>query len=289
MNLLYIIIPFFFYSFFTKLITDNYSKKFNYDKLLSICLALSCVICYFVDCFSTLILTTFATGLIISYLQNSTEKKWLEYSFEVIFWIIVVYFLFLLEFSPEKITISITFLSFIYFMLGKYKNDIPFSVSQILPLGFAGLYLHGESPVFPILFMTLFGTIRFFIEKKTEKESKLISQSFTLILLTLIATFDNINFKNNIFILFAGSTFLIMDYISIYVLKNKNNLIKRLDNLSLMRASAIIKSALFNIIAISIIALSVNDYLSIYIALGLIISLALSLYIKIWYNENEYR
>lgn len=288
MEFLYIAVPFFFFSFSTKLITDSYPNTFKYDKILLISLLLSAGISYIINPEKLLSLLVFSVTLYLFYITKCFKKTWAKYLINILSFAIIIGFMFYLGFSYEKITVITAILGFVYFMLNKNKADIAFSASQIIPVGIAGLYLTVTNPAYSILFMTLFGTIRFFIENKVQKQSELMSKAFMLTTFVLLINIPNENFLVDVSLILAGMSFLIIDFISLFVFRNKKSLIQRIYNLSLFNLVGIFKALILNLAGLSFFGLVRANFLNIYIALTIVVLMAAFLYLQTWYKENEY-
>lgn len=291
MNVLVIAIPFFISSFLSKFFSDKIKseelKSKSYNKLLLVSLLIAIICSNLISKELVLEKTSFALSLVFFYFSNYATKKSFKYLFSII-----GYFLFIpiLYFNVGIInTMFILLITFaLLFYLKNHIQDLAYICSIMLPLGFVGLYLASNQILFPIIFMTFFGSIRYFIENKKAEINIFILQAFCLILMLLIGTIPfKESFSSN-FVLLSGFSFIILDLINKYILKNDNYLITRLYQQDEFKVVSILRIVSLNVISMALFTFVKLNYLNIYIALISIILIALIFYIFIWYKENEY-
>jgi len=289
MNLLYIVIPFFFYSLAVKLISDRTKeKKGLYSKMLFASLLLSSAVSFLFNHNLVLEHALFVSCSTLFFCQNYISNKKINTIIEVLVWAIITGTLYLTGIPFKHIVTIITILIFVYFSLIKTNGDIPFISSQIIPVGIIGIYLSESNYFYTIIFMTLFGTIRFFVEQPKIKESKFLIKIFMLIILILTMSFNQQNFGININIITFGFSFIILDYLNRIILRKDKPLIQRMYLTNLFKSVVLLKAICLNVIAIVLFSLVKFDFVNFYVALSLLTLIILFISLKQWYSENEH-
>ncbi|MCP4356055.1 MAG: hypothetical protein GY793_10620 [Proteobacteria bacterium] len=286
MNILHIVVPFFFYSFTTKFVSDKFKEKCNYNVVLYLSLLLSACVSYFASKGLVFEHVFFACCLTLFFLQSLTKNKYIKFCLEASVLIIITGVLYYLSIDCIQTLLIMIMLIIIFLPLGKSK-DVPYTLSQIIPVGLLGMYLTDSNILYVISFMTLLGTIRFFIEQPKIKDTRFLTQSFMLILLILIISFNKVEFNGNLSLIIASFSFVAIDLTNRLVLRKNNPLIQRMHLTQLLTVVNLFKAILFNIIAVIIFALAKYGLISYYISLAAVIIIAIISSLKLWYSEHE--
>lgn len=233
--------------------------------------------------------SSFIGALALAYMANLVQQKYLSKLFEVS----ALSFMALTSYiqGTELIYLALSTLLIIlsYYCLNSYKNEVAFTLVQIVPIGIAGLYLQNTLLPFILTFMALFGCARYFIENKSKTIPKFFIQSYLLILFMLLNSFSTSDFMSNFVIILAGCSFMILSQFVERIIRHKHSIITRLFNQHQIRFLFTIKVCAFNVIAIVTAFLVKLNYLSIYILIGFIILVLSYGFAKMWYLDNQHK
>lgn len=232
--------------------------------------------------------SSFIIALILCYIGNLVSNKYISYLFTAIASSVILLTMYIDGFSINYIAIISLFIGLSYYSLRTYKNEVTFTLMQIIPLSIAFIYLQTEVVAFVIAVMVFLGSIRFFIESNISRMPKFFIQAFMLIISMFIISTQAVQFIPNMIILLAGFAFMLTSISIDKLFKNKHTILQRLMYLDDLHLILYLKVFLFNAISISLAFLVKFGFINTYILIGYIAIVLLYCFAKMWYKENEH-
>lgn len=285
--MLYIVIPFFAVSIIARIYAKHNNSLSAYNSFAYVLFLLANIAYSSINKTVDLLQITTLAALTNFYLGSICKKTNLKIFYNLSAFAILS-LTFIYSYSIEICILIFASLIILFTILQKISNNLLFLCSQVIPIGIIGLFITDNSSLYALLFMTFFGSIRYFIESKNIQANDFLIQLFLTISIIILDKNLATNISN-LYIYFAGFTIILLDLISRYILRNDKTLFERQRLQEELDIIAVFKLVAVNIIAVILIAISHLLAINYIYACVIILLMVLFIYSKLWYDENEYK
>jgi len=286
---LLIALPFLLSSFLIGILFKKDHTKKRYNRFIYLALLIACFAGSILTQTISIEQSSFIGALSLFYASSLFEHKYLKKTLEVLGFAIAFAGSYLTGISLEYLAITALLTIVIYMTSNQYKSDLVFLALQLIPVGIVGLYLANTNAIYALTLMTFLGSIRYFIEAKSNTTNPFFINAFLLILINLMVSLSGLEFINNIIIIIAGFSFIIFSRVVQTLTRNKQTILQRIYNFNMLKIVPVLKLFIFNLYAIAIAFVYKLGFINIIVTLCLILVVLLALLFKLWYDENEHK
>lgn len=284
---LYIAISFILSSFLITKFTTSNKSILNFNKIVfSMVLATNSLFYFFSESIN-LSQAAFSSILALFYIASITVNINIKKALESLGFALVILTAYLSGFNDTYILSLAGLIVILYIAFNQNINNIAYVSVCIFPAGILSIYLNQSNIFYIVSLMTVLGSIRYFVENKTNKSSSFFNNTIILLISTFIIQQDAVMIPQTLIALEFAFIFLTVSCLIQLISKNSNTIASRVSHKNKMKAPVYIKILFFNIYSISSLYAFKLGHISMTTSIIIIILPLILGYAKLWYSENE--